>query len=453
MVNSEIEPNLNDEKVFDEISNEVNKLDLNKNNEVKAMAKKKRKKKKPTTDNNDIEKDYVPDLPNHFVPLQDNSHLRKVSNWPAIVESKQTFPPTVPVNKIYKKYEYPEGEKIEYTGTNSYRIASQELKSFENNYIPDYSSLRRAAEVHRQVRKYMQSVIKPGIKLIDLCNILEDKTRELVSADSLNSGCGFPTGCSLNHCAAHYTPNPGDNTILTEDDICKLDFGVQVNGMIIDCAFSVAFKDHFDPLIQSTLDGTNTGLKLAGIDAIFSEIGSSIQEVIESYEFEYKGKTYPIKAIKNLNGHSILPYQIHGGKSLPIVATVDSTRMEENEVYAIETFASTGRGYVTEGFDCSHYMKCYDSPFINESGLRLKSARTLLSGINSHFGTLAFCRKWLDQLGFEKHALALKSLVDAEIIRPYPPLNDVVGSFTSQTEHTVILRPTCKEVVSRGCDF
>jgi methionyl aminopeptidase len=26
----------------------------------------------------------------------------------------------------------------------------------------------------------------------------------------MDSGVGFPTGLSLNHCAAHYTPNAGD---------------------------------------------------------------------------------------------------------------------------------------------------------------------------------------------------------------------------------------------------
>lgn len=35
-------------------------------------------------------------------------------------------------------------------------------------------------------------------------------------------------------------------------DICKLDFGVQVRGRIIDCAFSIAFDSKFDPLIQAT---------------------------------------------------------------------------------------------------------------------------------------------------------------------------------------------------------
>lgn len=49
-----------------------------------------------------------------------------------------------------------------------------------------------------------------------------------------------------------------------------------------------------------------------------------------------------VKCIRNLNGHSIGPYQIHAGKSVPIVKGGEATRMEEGEFFAIETFGSTG---------------------------------------------------------------------------------------------------------------
>lgn len=42
------------------------------------------------------------------------------------------------------------------------------------------------------------------------------------------SGIAFPTGCSLNWVAAHWTPNAGDKTVLQYDDVMKLDFGTQV---------------------------------------------------------------------------------------------------------------------------------------------------------------------------------------------------------------------------------
>ena len=38
----------------------------------------------------------------------------------------------------------------------------------------------------------------------------------------------------MNHCAAHYTPNPGDRTPLLVGDLTKVDFGVHVDGHLVD---------------------------------------------------------------------------------------------------------------------------------------------------------------------------------------------------------------------------
>ena len=50
---------------------------------------------------------------------------------------------------------------------------------------------------------------------------------------------------------------------------------------------------------------------------------------MESYEVDIDGKTYKVKSVKNLNGHSIGSYRIHGGKSVPIVKNGDNTKMKE----------------------------------------------------------------------------------------------------------------------------
>lgn len=73
-----------------------------------------------------------------------------------------------------------------------------------------YQHIRRAAEVHRQVRKHARKFIKPGMTMTEIANGIEDGSRALVEEDGLESGIGFPTGLSLNECAAHYTPNAGD---------------------------------------------------------------------------------------------------------------------------------------------------------------------------------------------------------------------------------------------------
>ena len=73
--------------------------------------------------------------------------------------------------------------------------------------------------------------------------------------------------------------------------------------------------------------------------------------------------------------------------------------MEEGELFAIETFGSTGKGYVREDLECSHYMKNFD---VGHIPLRLPKAKQLLSFINKNFDTVAFCRRWIDRAGEEK---------------------------------------------------
>ena len=55
------------------------------------------------------------------------------------------------------------------------------------------------------------------------------------------------------------------------------------------------------------------------------------------------GLCLQVKPVRNLNGHSIGQYNIHAGKSVPVVKGGEGTKMEEGEFFAIETFGSTGR--------------------------------------------------------------------------------------------------------------
>lgn len=364
---------------------------------------------------------------------------------------KQTSPPSIPVSKLFPTHVYPKGQEMEYTqNDNLLRFTSAEKRQLDSMFEQEYNDIRKAAEVHRQVRKYAKEFIQPGMSMISIVEMIESQVSKLVEKDGLKAGWGFPTGVSLNNCAAHYTPNPGDKTILKKTDVLKLDFGVHVNGRIIDSACTLTWDPKYDNLVDAVRDATNTGIKEAGIDVRLGEIGTAIQEVMESYQVELDGKIHNVKSIGNLNGHSILPYIIHGGKSVPIVKGREMTKMEEGEYFAIETFGSTGKGWVSEDSDCSHYMKKPGNHFM---ALRSSSTKALLSHISKTFDTLPFCRRWLNDQGHNKHLIALKQLVDVGILTAHPPLSDIKSSYTAQFEHTLILKPTCKEVISRGDDF
>ena len=139
------------------------------------------------------------------------------------------------------------------------------------------------------MRQYISEWVKPGMKYIDVCETLENSVRRLIEERGLEAGVAFPTGCSKNHIAAHWTPNGGCESVIDKDDVIKFDFGVQVKGRIIDCAFTKTFNDMYDPLLKAVNEATETGIKTAGIDVRLCDIGEAVQEVMESHTVEIHG--------------------------------------------------------------------------------------------------------------------------------------------------------------------
>ena len=128
--------------------------------------------------------------------------------------------------------------------------------------------------------------------------------------NQLQHGIGFQQGASKSCCSALQA---GDQAVLQYDDVMVI--LVQIDGRIIDCAWTVAFNQ--DTIHCLGNKNTTNGIKTAGIDVRLGDIGAAIQ-VMEDYKVELDGKTYPVKSIQNLNGHSIGPYQIHAGKSVQL---------------------------------------------------------------------------------------------------------------------------------------
>lgn len=157
---------------------------------------------------------------------------------------------------------------------NTARTTAEEIRyderqaTFDETFLSDY---RQAACAHRQVRQWAQKeIIKPGNTLYDIAESIEDGVRALVghqgleTGDGLKAGIAFPTGVCLNNTAAHSTPSPsGTKVVLQYEDVVTVDFGVHVNGRIVDSAFTVAFDPVYDNLLASVKAATNTGIKVS----------------------------------------------------------------------------------------------------------------------------------------------------------------------------------------------
>lgn len=381
--------------------------------------------------------------------------------------SGQSLPPSKKVSTMFK--DPPAGQRMEYGGSSSSSSSHLGRKPEEatslglvedEDWLQRRNCLREGAEVHRQVRQFLQQKVRPGIQLLEIAEMVEKASSSLVAFDPRNPlrrGWAFPTGLSLNEVAAHDTVNPGDAArYLRPADLLKVDFGVHVEGHILDCAFSMSFDPMHDELMRAVQEATEEGLRQVGHDARICEVSRCIQEVMEAGEVHHpNGKVLPVKVIKNLTGHMIGPYKIHAGKSLPSVNTGDQTRMLAGELWAVETFGSVGGyGYVGHGGNCSHFMRASSAA---PTWQRLEL-------IDKRFGTLAFCPRWVVQEAERSKSKMAKGnqmwwsspldeLCNLGVVNRYPPLADLQGSFTAQYEHTVLLGSSSKEVLTRGSDY
>ncbi|EIJ87691.1 methionyl aminopeptidase [Nematocida parisii] len=333
------------------------------------------------------------------------------------------------------------------------KVVVPELKNILVNeqigILSPIESARLAATAHKMVRQNLQAQIRPGMTLLEMAEIVENGTKTVLG-QGYNKGIGFPTGLSLNSCAAHDSPNPKSHpVVLAANDILKVDFGTHVNGYIIDSAFTVCFNPDYDNLLLAARESVYECLKLAGPDAPIKDIADKAEEVIRSYELTIDGRSVPIRPVTNLNGHSINQYKIHGGKYVPIIKNSgNKSRMLPGEFFAIETFATTGNGYVNEKGDCSHYM--ISNPNVHS---KLEGGKTLMKYIQNTFSTLPFCKRYIDPTEIKSADTYINYLTKIGGIDDYPPLYDSPGSLVSQFEHTLYVNESGIEVLSRGDDY
>ena len=78
-----------------------------------------------------------------------------------------------PIDQQFPDKNFPVGEIMEYLpGTDDRnagnRMTNEEKKALDNSFEDTYRDIRRAAESHRQTRKYVRSWIKPGMTMIDI---------------------------------------------------------------------------------------------------------------------------------------------------------------------------------------------------------------------------------------------------------------------------------------------
>ena len=66
------------------------------------------------------------------------------------------------------------------------RVTKTENRLLKDSIAEIETSLRKAGEVHKEVRSYIQSKLHPGVRFWDICCDLEDKVRFLIGENGPN---------------------------------------------------------------------------------------------------------------------------------------------------------------------------------------------------------------------------------------------------------------------------
>ena len=286
-----------------------------------------------------------------------------------------------------------------------------------------YEAYREAGALAKKMLHQGAELVKVGASLLEMVEVTEAMVVE-EGAD-----LAFPLNISFNEAAAHDTAMPGDERTFSSGDLVKVDLGVQIDGYIADTALTVDLGDHAD-LVEASRAALEAAIAVVRPGITTGEIGTIIQATIEEYDY---------KPVANLTGHGLGHYDLHASPTIPNIAMAGGAVIEEGMVFAIEPFATTGSGRISEGNRVEIYQQIAARP------ARLPSARRVLKIARPRRG-LPFARRWVPG---GKVDIGLMNLVQSGILHPFPVLHDVPGSFVSQAEHTLIVTADGCEVTTR----
>ena len=286
-------------------------------------------------------------------------------------------------------------------------------------YSPEeLEKAKQAGRITAEVLEAAKGFVKPGAKLLDIAERIEAMMREKGAEPA------FPANLSLNSTAAHYTPPKNDATIVQENDIIKIDIGAHIDGYAGDTAITICFNKDYGKMAEASQRALEEAIKECKPEARLGDLSDAIENTITSYGY---------KPVSNLSGHGIERYHLHADPQVPNVKTATNYRLQENQVIAIEPFATDGAGRIKESEQVFIYM------LLKPVAVRNPDARKILD-FAQQFNGLPFAERWLPVDSQIKLRIAMKELRERNAIYNYAVLKEIEGGMVSQFEHTVIIQ-------------
>lgn len=296
---------------------------------------------------------------------------------------------------------------------------------------PDAHALecqRRAGRIGAECRQWAREHIRPGVTIRSILETVEAMIAERGAQPA------FPAQSSRNHVAAHYCSSPTDEESYEQGDCVKVDVGVHVDGYIADSAVTVDLSTdgRWGALIKASSDALAAAIASIEDGIRVGDIGQTIENTIVAAGFN---------PVRNLTGHGLGRWKVHTPPQIPNQAEGGSARLREGMIFAIEPFACTGEGYITERGKAEVFMMM--RPPSRARGLN----RDIMRAIDSWRG-LPIARRYFSEFDLADVDEVLSKLARQGALTRFPPLVEQDGVMVAQTEHTLYLGPQGVEVLT-----
>lgn len=284
-------------------------------------------------------------------------------------------------------------------------------EQYKQNFI-------RAGSIAKQVRSFGKSLIKSGASYNDIVAQINEKIVKLGARPA------FPPQIALDAVAAHFLPQPGYDIIFSKE-VVKLDIGVCVDGAIGDCAVTVDLSGEHQALIDAAEAALLNAEQIIRVGLPIREIGRVIARTISSVGF---------KPVKNLSGHGLGYYQVHTPPTIPNYEDNSVTVIKPGMTFAIEPFATNGRGLIYEAQNPTIFSLVAERPIHSDL------ARRVLATIKTFHGLPFSIHDLLTNgLNLVEVKVGLKELHAAGVILGYPPLIEEASGLVAQAENSVLV--------------
>lgn len=279
----------------------------------------------------------------------------------------------------------------------------------------------RSGKITREVRLWVKQMVKPEMSYLEIAEAVE---REILSR---GGNLPFPCGIGVNYVTAHYAPPLGDQAVIDENDVVKVDFGVHFDGYLTDTAVTVTFNPEYEPLLDATERALAAAVATVKEGVRAGEVGRSINNQATKFGF---------RVIENLTGHSVDRYVVHAGKSIPNLYMPNLQVLKKGEVFAIEPFLTPkdASGYVVDGPARTIFS------IVARKHVGIRELDAFVSRVWDERKTLPFTPRWYaSDYNGGRLSMVLKELVRRKLVREYPTLVEASNKPVAQFEHTMVL--------------